>query len=111
MKRGFIESNVSKWIIRKERIMRFYLTCACCLGLVSNSFATPWSVAPASGSVVHGILQARILEWVANFLLQGIFPTQGLNPCLLHCQADSSPLSHEASPTKEKRAVEDKMVR
>ena len=28
-----------------------------------------------------GILQARILEWVALF--QGIFPTQGLNPSLL----------------------------
>ena len=27
------------------------------------------------GSFVHGILQARILEWVA--LLQRIFPTQG----------------------------------
>jgi len=25
------------------------------------------------GSSVHGILQARILEWVANALLQGIF--------------------------------------
>ena len=33
------------------------------------------------GSFVHGILQARILEWVA--LLQGIFLTQGSNPCLL----------------------------
>ena len=35
------------------------------------------------GSAAHGILQARILEWVAIFLLQGIFPTQGLNPGLL----------------------------
>ena len=33
------------------------------------------------GSFVHGILQARILEWVA--LLQGIFLTQGSSPCLL----------------------------
>ena len=24
-----------------------------------------------------------------HFLLQGIFPTQGWNPCLFHCQADS----------------------
>ena len=34
------------------------------------------------------------------FLLQGIFPTQGSNPCLLrllHCQADSLPLSHQGS--------------
>jgi len=34
------------------------------------------------GSSVHRILQARIVEWVAHFLLQGIFLTQGLNPRL-----------------------------
>ena len=33
-----------------------------------------------------------------NFLLQGIFPTQGLNLCLLHWQMDSLPLSHLGSP-------------
>ena len=36
------------------------------------------------GSPDHGILQARILEWVALSLLQGIFLTQGLNPGLPH---------------------------
>ena len=36
------------------------------------------------GSSVHGILQARILTAVCcHALLQGIFPTQGSNPCLL----------------------------
>ena len=33
-----------------------------------------------------------------HFLLQGIFLTQGLNPRLLHWQADSSLLSHLGSP-------------
>ena len=33
-----------------------------------------------------------------HFLLQGIFPTQGLNPCLLHWQAEFLPLSHQGSP-------------
>ena len=45
-------------------------------------------------SSVHRIFQARILEW--GFLLQGIFPTQGLNLHLLHLlhqQADSLPLA------------------
>ena len=28
-------------------------------------FATPWTVAYLPGSSVHGIFQARILEWVA----------------------------------------------
>ena len=34
------------------------------------------------GSSVHGISQARILDWVAIFFSRGIFLTQGLNPCL-----------------------------
>ena len=44
---------------------------------------------PASFSV-HRILQTRILEWVGcHALLQGIFPTQGLNPGLLYWQVRS----------------------
>ena len=46
------------------------------------------------GSSVHGILQARILEWVA--MLQWIFLTRGSNLsllCLLHWQAGSLPLA------------------
>ena len=38
---------------------------------------------------VHGIFQARILEWVAISFSDGFFPTQGLNLsllCLLHCR-------------------------
>ena len=47
------------------------------------------------GSSLHGILQARILEWVAISYSRGSSPTQGSNPCLLHLlhwQADSLPL-------------------
>ena len=47
------------------------------------------------GSAVHGVLQTRIMEWGSHALLQGIFPTQGLNPCLLpllHLQVSSLPL-------------------
>ena len=36
-------------------------------------------------SSIHGILQARILEWVAISFSRGIFPTQRLNPGLPHC--------------------------
>ena len=36
-------------------------------------------------SIVHGILQARILEWVAIPFSRGTFLTQGSNPGLLHC--------------------------
>ena len=37
-----------------------------------------------TGSSVHRIVLARILEWACHFLLQGIFLTPGLNPNLLH---------------------------
>ena len=33
-----------------------------------------------------------------HFLLQEIFPTQGLNPGLLHCKQMLSHLSHQGSP-------------
>ena len=45
--------------------------------------------------------QARILGVGCHFLLQGIFPSQGLNPrllCLLYWQVDSPPLHHMGSP-------------
>ena len=54
------------------------------------------------GSPVHGIFQARILEWVTyHALLQGIFPIQGSNPSLLHrlhWQADSLLLAPSEKP-------------
>ena len=51
-------------------------------------------------SSVHGILQARLLEWVA-VPSSGVFPTQGLNLrllCLLHWQAGSLPLAPPGKP-------------
>ena len=53
-------------------------------------FATLWT-----SSSVHGILQARILEWVVVVPSRGPFPTQGSNSnllYLLHWQAVSLPL-------------------
>ena len=47
---------------------------------------------------VHGILQARILEWVAVPFSRGIFLTQGSNPGLLHCRQILCQLSHKGSP-------------
>ena len=47
------------------------------------------------GSPVHGILQARILEWVAIPFSREIFPTQGLNPGLLLCRHILYHLSHQ----------------
>ena len=57
------------------------------------------------GSSVHGIFQARILEWVAHFLLQEIFLTQGLNPGLLHCRQMFYHLSHQGSPSGIEKSI------
>ena len=43
-------------------------------------------------SSVHGILQGENTGVSCHFLLQGIFLTQGSNPCLPQWQADSLPL-------------------
>ena len=57
---------------------------------------------------VHGILQARILEWVAIpfsrecSILQGIFPTQELNQGFLHCRWILYQLSYQGSPNEAK---------
>ena len=53
-------------------------------GLFAKLCLTLWDPMDCSspGSSVHGILQARILEWVDI----SFFPTQGLNPHLLHCR-------------------------
>ena len=74
--------------------MGVFMGCAV-LGLSAVSHSVPPVDCSPPGSSVHGIFQARILEWVASGLLQGIFPTQGPN---LHCRQILYCLSHEGSP-------------
>ena len=47
---------------------------------------------------VHGILQVRILEWVAFPFSKGIFLTQGSNPGLLHCRRIFLPAQSQGKP-------------
>ena len=52
------------------------------------------------GSSVHGIFLGKNNGAGCHFLLTGIFPTQGSNPCLLcllHCRWILYPLSHWGS--------------
>ena len=51
----------------------------------------------ASKAPLPGIFQAGTPG--CRFLLQGIFPTRGSNPYLLHWQVDSLPLSHQGKPS------------
>ena len=67
---------------------------------VAQSFLTlcnPVDHSPP-GSFFHGILQARILEWVAISSSRGIFPSQGSNLHLLHWQVDSLPAEPSRKP-------------
>ena len=59
--------------------------------LVAQSCLTLCDLVDCSppGSSVHGILQARILEWVATSFSRGIFPTQRSNLHLPYRQANS----------------------
>ena len=63
-----------------------------CLTLCNPTDCSP------PGSSVHGILQARILEWVAVPSSRGIFPIQGSNLRLLHCRWILLLLSHWGIP-------------
>ena len=51
------------------------------------------------GSSVHGILQARILEWVAMPFSRGSSQPKDQTPGLLHCRQILYHLSHKGSPT------------
>ena len=77
-----------------------YKSCVCAQSLQFNSLQP------------HGLQHARLLcPWDypgkntgvgCHFLFHGIliFPTQGLNPCLLHCRQILYPLSQLESPYK-----------
>ena len=76
--------------------MFFQLCAAVLICSVMSDSLPPMDCSPP-GSSVHGILQARILEWVA-ISNQGISPTQESNPHLLHCRPILNHLSHKRSP-------------
>ena len=60
-------------------------------------FATPMNCSPP-GSSVHGILQARILEWVAIPFSRGSSWPRNRNAGLLHCRQILYHPSHQGSP-------------
>ena len=52
------------------------------------------------GSSSHGIFPGKNTGVGCHFLLQGIFPTQGLNPGLLHCGQILHRLSYQGNPIR-----------
>ena len=87
----------------RTQLSDFYLYA--CLGVKSRHscpiLCSPMDCSLPSSSV-HGILQARILEWVAMPSSRGFSLNQGLNPHLslfLNWQAGSLPLAPSRKPT------------
>ena len=73
-------------------------TCVCMLSpSVMPDFLRPHGLQP-TGSFVHGISQARILDWVAISFSGGVFLTQGSNLGLPHCRRILYCLGHQGSP-------------
>ena len=62
------------------------MTCMCVLVTQSCSTLCDPMDCSLPGSSVHGISQARILEWVAISFSRGFFLTQGSHLGLLHCR-------------------------
>ena len=60
-------------------------------------FVTPWTIYSLPGSSVHGIFQARILEWVAISFSRD-FPDPGIEPRSPALQADSLPSEPPGKP-------------
>ena len=72
-----------------------------CVCLVPQSCPTLWDPMDCSppGSSVHGDSPGKYTAVGCHALLQGIFPTPGSNPGLLHCRWILNRLSHEGSPS------------
>ena len=66
--------SLNKYLLNTYNILKVKVTQSC------PTLCDPMNYA------VHGILQARIPEWVAFPFSRGIFLDQGLNPGLPHCR-------------------------
>ena len=76
----------------------FPRVCACLVPQSCLTFCDPMDCSPP-GSFVHGISQARILDWVAiSFSGGGVFLTQGSNLGLPPCRRILYCLGHQGSP-------------
>ena len=66
----------------------YSLQCRCAVCLVTQSYQTLYDCMDCSppGSSVHGDSQGKNTGVGCYALFQGIFPTQGSNPGLLHCR-------------------------
>ena len=86
------------WLLFPSPVMMNICHYACLLSSFSRVplFSTPWTAALQAPLSMEF---SRQEYWSGcYFLLQGILPTQGLNPGLLYCRQLLNHLSHQGSP-------------
>ena len=76
---------------------KLYSCCCCLVAKSCPTFWDPMDYSPARFPCPWDFLGKNI-RVSFHFLLQGIFPIQRSDLCLLNWQADSLPLSHQGSP-------------
>ena len=96
-----MEYSCNRILLNNTNKLLVYMTTFCCCLVTKSRLTLLWP---------YGLKTSRVLcLWDfpgkntgvgCYFLLQGIFPTQGLNPSLLHWQADCLPLSHQCESIK-----------
>ena len=82
-----------------SRLVGCEMVCACLVVSAVSDSLWPMDCSPP-GSSVHGILQARVLEWVTN-CPPGVLPNPGtepVSPMFAALQVDSSLLGHQGRP-------------
>ena len=91
-------------VYQRTHICRIYIYVLCCAKLLQlcPALCNPVDCSPP-GSSVHGMLQARILEWVSMPSSKGSsqprdLPNPGIKPRSLALRAVSLLLSHQGSP-------------
>ena len=65
--------------------VHLYEVCVCLVTQLCPTLCNPIGYSPP-GSLVHGNSPGKNTGVACHALLQGIFPTQGSNPRLLHCR-------------------------
>ena len=100
----FSKEQSPSWIMMREFRLGEHGTghshtspCVCAKSLeLCPTLCDPMDCSPP-GSSVHGLLQTRILEWVA-MPSSRVLSDPGIKPRSLPLQADSLPLSHQEVP-------------
>ena len=90
-----IHSEFQRQYLRKESPSMFYINCCCLVTKSCPTVCNPMDCTLPGSSMGFSRKNAAV---GCHFPLQGIFPGQGSNPCLLHWQTDSLPLNHWGSP-------------